>query len=120
METEYSWHRYLFEVRKLEAAEVKSIEKKEVIDFLSQYLHPSSPAKRKLSIHIWGGNAQAAKSSGKVWGGSAEATKTSKENRESMEVTIGDSSKDVMIIDDLVSFKFGKELYPPGNLCARS
>lgn len=106
-----SWHRYLFEAKKLEAAEVKSIEKKEVIDFLSQYLHPSSPTLRKLSIHIWGGNAQAAKTSGKVWGGNAEVTKTSRENNETMEA-ISDSLKDVIVIDDLVSFKSGKELYP--------
>jgi len=80
--------RYLFEARKEEAAEIMTFEKKEIVDFFTKYFGTSSPSRRKLSIHIWGGNAK---------------------GEEGQKGT--DTLKDLTVIDDLSTFKFKKELY---------
>jgi nardilysin len=79
--------RYLFEARKQEAAEIMTIEKKDVVDFFTKYFVTSSPSCRKLSIHVWGGNAKAEKGE-------------------------KDALKGLTVIDDLSAFKAKKELYP--------
>lgn len=93
-ETDRHWEqiwdqRYLFEARKLEAAEIMTIEKKEILDFFTKYFSPSSLGRRKLSIHIWGGNAKSEKGD-----------------------KLANSFKDVTVVDDLSSFKAKIELYP--------
>ncbi|KAG6520188.1 hypothetical protein ZIOFF_017226 [Zingiber officinale] len=46
--------RYLFDVWKLEAEELKSIKKSEVIDWYNKYLRLESSKCRRLSVHVWG------------------------------------------------------------------
>lgn len=41
---------------KLEAEELKHIEKSDVIDWYNTYLRPPSPKCRRLAIHVWGCN----------------------------------------------------------------
>lgn len=48
--------RYLFDMLKVEAEELKTIEKSDVIDWYKKYLRPPSPKCRQLAIHIWGCN----------------------------------------------------------------
>ena len=62
-----------------------TIEKKEVVDFFTKYF-VNSPCCRKLSIHVWGGNAKAEKGD-------------------------KDAMKGLTVIDDLSVFKAKKELY---------
>ncbi|RWR80472.1 nardilysin-like protein isoform X1 [Cinnamomum micranthum f. kanehirae] len=60
-ETNHHWSqivdkRYLFDMSKLEAEELKHIEKSDVIDWYNTYLRPPSPKCRRLAIHVWGCN----------------------------------------------------------------
>ncbi|URE23096.1 Peptidase M16 inactive domain, partial [Musa troglodytarum] len=60
-ETGHHWSqivekRYLFDMLKVEAEELKTIEKSDVIDWYKKYLRPPSPKCRQLAIHIWGCN----------------------------------------------------------------
>ncbi|CAL9778048.1 unnamed protein product [Musa acuminata subsp. burmannicoides] len=48
--------RYLFDMLKVEAEELKTIEKSDVIDWYKKYLRPPSPKCRQLAIYIWGCN----------------------------------------------------------------
>jgi nardilysin len=96
-ETDRHWEqiwdqRYLFDARKLEASELLTISKSEVSEWFSHFLDSSSAVRRKLSIHIWGCNAQAERN-----------------NRKDNEST---EDGDVTVINDLQAFKHGKELFP--------
>ncbi|XP_078435815.1 insulinase (Peptidase family M16) family protein [Wolffia australiana] len=51
--------RYSFNASKLEAEELKTVEKKEVVDWYNTYLLTSSPKCRRLAIHVCGCNAVA-------------------------------------------------------------
>ncbi|XP_074574217.1 nardilysin-like [Curcuma longa] len=46
--------RYLFDILKLEAEELKSIKKSEIIDWFNEYLRPESSKCRRLAVHVWG------------------------------------------------------------------
>ncbi len=85
-------YRYLFDARKLEASELLTISKSEVSEWFSRFLDSSSAVRQKLSIHIWGCNAQAERN-----------------NRKDSEST---EDGDVTVINDLQAFKHGKELFP--------
>ncbi|WOL14776.1 nardilysin-like [Canna indica] len=70
-ETGHYWNqivdkRYLFEMLKLEAEELKTIEKRHIIDWYNKYLRPPSPKCRQLAIHVWGCNTNAAEESRKL------------------------------------------------------
>eukprot|EP01018_Ginkgo_biloba_P028828 Gb_06507 [translate_table: standard] len=60
-ETDRHWNeivekRYLFESSRLEADELKSIQKLDIIDWYNKFLKSNSPKRRRLSIHVWGCN----------------------------------------------------------------
>lgn len=44
---------------KLEAEELKTVEKSDVIDWYKKYLRRTSPRCRQLAIHVWGCNKNA-------------------------------------------------------------
>ncbi|KAJ0979208.1 hypothetical protein J5N97_014682 [Dioscorea zingiberensis] len=48
--------RYLFDMSKLEAEELKTIQKTDVIKWYNTYLRPPSSKCRQLAIHVWGCN----------------------------------------------------------------
>ena len=50
--------RYLFDMSKLEAEELKHIEKSDVINWYNTYLRLPSPKCRQLAIHVWGCNTE--------------------------------------------------------------
>lgn len=84
----------MFESRKLEAAEIFSVQKKEIIEFCSKFFCKTAPTCRKLSIHVWGSNAQTTKRSGEI------------DTKKDLDL------KELTIIDNLTAFKAGKEFYP--------
>ena len=49
--------KYLFEMLKLEADELTSIQKYDVIDWYNSFLNATSLKYRRLCIHVWGCNA---------------------------------------------------------------
>ncbi|KAH9309723.1 hypothetical protein KI387_037634, partial [Taxus chinensis] len=60
-ETNRHWNqivekRYLFEMHKLEADELKNIQKSDIIDWYNSYLNTSSSTCRRLCISVWGCN----------------------------------------------------------------
>lgn len=88
----------MFESRKLEAAEIFCVQKKEIIEFCSKFFSKTAPTCRKLSIHVWGSNVQTTKRSG-------EPIDTKKDP----------DLKELTIIDNLTAFKAGKEFYPASH-----
>lgn len=48
--------RYIFDTSKKEADELRSISKKDVVDWYKTYLKQSSPKCRKLVVRVWGCN----------------------------------------------------------------
>ncbi|CAA6669259.1 unnamed protein product [Spirodela intermedia] len=52
--------RYSFDASKLEAEELKTVQKRDVMDWYSTYLRPSSPKCRQLAVHVCGCNASMA------------------------------------------------------------
>ncbi|KAG6541670.1 hypothetical protein Mapa_016935 [Marchantia paleacea] len=93
-ETDRHWEqiceqRYSFEARKLEAMEVQTLEKSDVIDWYNQYISSGSPGRRKLSVHIWGSNT---------------------------ETGLGDlrasTPEETIAVDNFASFKSSLELFP--------
>lgn len=65
-----------------------AVEKKEVVDFYHKYFGISSPSRRKLTVHVWGGNALEEKSAKDV-----------------------EALEDLTSIDDLSAFKAKSEVY---------
>ncbi|KAK9940973.1 hypothetical protein M0R45_017605 [Rubus argutus] len=59
-ETDRFWHeitnKYMFDINKKVAEEVKSLEKEDVINFYKTYMQQSSPKRRRLAIRVWGCN----------------------------------------------------------------
>ncbi|XP_058075334.1 nardilysin-like isoform X3 [Magnolia sinica] len=60
-ETSHHWNqivdkRYLFDMSKLEAEELKHIQKSDLVDWYNTYLRLPSPKCRQLAIHVWGCN----------------------------------------------------------------
>ncbi|XP_020276491.1 nardilysin-like isoform X4 [Asparagus officinalis] len=61
-ETGHYWNqitckRYLFDMSKLEAEELRTIQKADVINWYNTYLRLPSPKCRQLAVHVWGCNA---------------------------------------------------------------
>eukprot|EP01018_Ginkgo_biloba_P000447 Gb_03820 [translate_table: standard] len=91
-ETNHHWSqiidkRYLFEMLKLEADELMSIEKSDIIDWYNSIFNSTSSKCRRLSIHVWGCNADK----------TADAETLTK---------LGN------VIDDLPAMKLTSEFYP--------
>lgn len=82
--------RYLFDMSKLEAEELKTIQKTDVINWYNTYLRPPSPKCRQLTIHVWGCN-------------------TNMQERTESREQFG------KVIEDVDSFKRGSEFY--SGLC---
>ncbi|KAL5217065.1 hypothetical protein ABZP36_017749 [Zizania latifolia] len=62
--------RYMFDISKLEAEELKTVRKEDVISWFNTYIRPSSPKCRRLAIHVYGCNsdiAEAAKLQEQSW-----------------------------------------------------
>ncbi|XP_072975496.1 nardilysin-like isoform X1 [Typha angustifolia] len=60
-ETGHYWsqiveNRYSFDMSKVEAEELKTVQKNDVINWYNTYLKPSSSKCRQLTIHVWGCN----------------------------------------------------------------
>lgn len=49
-----SHYRYLFDMSKLEAEELKTIQKTDVVNLYNTYFRSQSPKCRRLAIHVWG------------------------------------------------------------------
>ncbi|KAK4274917.1 hypothetical protein QN277_018076 [Acacia crassicarpa] len=78
--------RYIFDMSKKEAEELRSISKKDVVDWYKTYLKQSSPNCRRLVIRVWGCNTNLK---------DAEA-----------------ASKTVQVIGDPEAFKMSSKFYP--------
>ncbi|KAI9204048.1 Metalloenzyme, LuxS/M16 peptidase-like protein [Polychytrium aggregatum] len=50
--THVSSHYYNFRQSELDAEQVKAIQKDDLLAFYDQYVHPDSPCRRKLSVHV--------------------------------------------------------------------
>ncbi|CAL4939261.1 unnamed protein product [Urochloa decumbens] len=62
--------RYMFDMPKLEAEELRTIQKADVIDWYNTYIRSSAPKRRRLAIHVYGCNsdiAEAAKLQEQSW-----------------------------------------------------
>lgn len=62
--------RYMFDMSKLEAEELRTVQKEDVISWYNTYIRPSSPKRRRLAIHVYGCNsdiAEAAKLQEHSW-----------------------------------------------------
>uniref|UniRef100_A0A0E0KDF5 Peptidase M16 N-terminal domain-containing protein n=1 Tax=Oryza punctata TaxID=4537 RepID=A0A0E0KDF5_ORYPU len=62
--------RYMFDMSKLEAEELRTVRKEDVISWYNTYIKPSSPKRRRLAIHVYGCNsdiAEAAKLTEQSW-----------------------------------------------------
>lgn len=81
--------RYMFDLSKKEAEELKDIQKEDIIDWYCTYLRQPSPKCRRLAIRVWGCNTD--------WK-DADAQVASRQ-----------------VIKDLTGFKKSSELYP--SLC---
>ncbi|KAG2324039.1 hypothetical protein Bca52824_006767 [Brassica carinata] len=81
--------RYMFDFSHKEAEELRSIEKKDVIEWYKTYLRESSPKYRRLAVRVWGCNTN-------------------------MKETHTDP-KSVQVITDAIAFKSTSQFYP--NLC---
>ncbi|KAJ7532538.1 hypothetical protein O6H91_13G008200 [Diphasiastrum complanatum] len=58
-ETDSYWgqildRRYLFDARKLEAASLRDLQRKDVLDWYNHFLNGDSKFRRRLIIHVWG------------------------------------------------------------------
>ncbi|KAL0797443.1 hypothetical protein Bca101_052617 [Brassica carinata] len=82
--------RYMFDYSQKEAEELRSIEKKDVINWYKTYFKESSPKSRRLAVRVWGCNTN-------------------------MKETQTDTNKSVQVIADAVAFKSTSKFYP--NLC---
>ncbi|CAD6203559.1 unnamed protein product [Miscanthus lutarioriparius] len=62
--------RYIFDMAKLEAEELKTVQKADVIAWYNTYIRSSAPKRRRLAIHVYGCNsdiAEAAKLQEQSW-----------------------------------------------------
>ncbi|KAL6902039.1 hypothetical protein ACP4OV_004915 [Aristida adscensionis] len=62
--------RYMFDMSKLEAEELRTVQKDDVIAWYNTYIRSSSPKRRRLAIHVYGCNsdiAEAAKLQEQSW-----------------------------------------------------
>ena len=62
--------RYMFDMSKLEAEELRTVGKEDVISWYNTYIRSSSPTRRRLAIHVYGCNsdiAEAAKLQEQSW-----------------------------------------------------
>uniref|UniRef100_A0ACD5XLA5 Uncharacterized protein n=1 Tax=Avena sativa TaxID=4498 RepID=A0ACD5XLA5_AVESA len=62
--------RYMFDMSKLEAEELRTVGKEDVISWYNTYIRSSSPKRRRLAIHVYGCNsdiAEAAKMQEQSW-----------------------------------------------------
>nr|XP_010921137.1 nardilysin-like isoform X2 [Elaeis guineensis] len=82
--------RYLFDMLKVEAEELKTIQKSDVINWYKTYLRPPSPKCRQLAVHVWGCN-------------------TNFNEELKLQEKFG------QVIEDVDSFKMSSEFYP--SLC---
>ncbi|XP_021909698.1 nardilysin-like, partial [Carica papaya] len=78
--------RYMFDMSQKEADELRSIQKKDVIDWYRTYFLKSSPKRRRLAVRIWGCNTDM-----------KEAEK---------------QQKSVYVIKDVMAFKMSEKFYP--------
>lgn len=97
-ETDRYWveiveHRYLFDINRLEAEELKSISKGDVLEWYKTFLCSKSPRIRKLSVCVWGANARA--------------------QRDTKSVATGVTGESVDIIEDIPQFKLKSDYFPP-------
>jgi nardilysin len=63
-------YRYMFDMSKLEAEELRTVRKEDVISWYNTYIRSSSPKRRRLAIHLYGCNsdiAEAAKLQEQSW-----------------------------------------------------
>lgn len=82
----HATYRYQFDMLKLEAEEIKTIQKTDVVKWYNTYLRPSSPKCRQLAIHVWGCNT----------------------NLEEAQIP----ANSWQLIEDIASFKSSSEFYP--------
>uniref|UniRef100_A0A0A8YNV5 Coenzyme PQQ synthesis protein F-like C-terminal lobe domain-containing protein n=1 Tax=Arundo donax TaxID=35708 RepID=A0A0A8YNV5_ARUDO len=62
--------RYMFDMSKLEAEELRTVRKDDVITWYNTYIRSSSPKRRRLAVHVYGCNsdiAEAAKLQEQSW-----------------------------------------------------
>lgn len=62
--------RYMFDMAKLEAEELKTVHKADVIAWYNTYIRSSAPKRRRLAIHVYGCNSditEAAKLQEQSW-----------------------------------------------------
>lgn len=85
----YLSHRYMFDFSHKEAEELRSIEKKDVIEWYKTYFRESSPKCRRLAVRVWGCNTD------------MKETQT--------------EPKSMQVIADAVAFKSTSKFYP--SLC---
>ncbi|XP_057953275.1 nardilysin-like isoform X2 [Malania oleifera] len=78
--------RYIFDLSKREAEELKSIQKSDVIDWYKTYLRHPSPKCRRLTVRVWGCNS----------------------DLQEAEIEL----KSVQVITDLAAFKASSKFYP--------
>lgn len=83
--------RYLFDMQKIEAEELRTIEKKDVIDLYNTYFRPQSPKCRRFTVHVRGCSIDSADDLAKM------------------------QNNSWIIIDDVNSFKQSSEFY--SSLC---
>eukprot|EP00249_Psilotum_nudum_P016776 c25983_g1_i2 orf=79-3465(+) len=93
--TEIVDRRYMFDIEKLEAAELRRIKKRDFIVWYNTYLNAKSPNRRKLAIFVWGSNARAQK------------------GLEDVGISTKGASESVNVVDDLSILKIGNEYYNP-------
>ena len=55
-----SIYRYMFDMSKLEAEELRTVGKEDVISWYNAYIRSSSPTRRRLAIHVYGCNSDIA------------------------------------------------------------
>ncbi|KAK8509942.1 hypothetical protein V6N13_118488 [Hibiscus sabdariffa] len=85
-------NRYMFDMSKREAEELKSIQKVDIVKWYRTYLREPSPKCRKLAVRVWGCNADAQEGENKT-----------------------DCLRQQQHIKDLAAFKMSSEYYP--SLC---
>jgi nardilysin len=82
--------RYMFDISKLEAEELRTVQKDDVIAWYNTYIRSTSPKRRRLAIHVYGCNSDI-----------AEATKVQKQSW--------------TVIDDVQALKASSQFY--SSLC---
>ena len=78
--------RYMFDLSEKEAAELRHIQKNDVIAWYNTYLTQSSPKCRRLAVRVWGCNAELKEANTQV--------------------------TSVQVIEDLAAFQISSKFYP--------